>query len=372
MRIEYPSWSQLFKKTHNRLLDSNYVHSVPFHSLDKHIKHLIARYRASGDFQEIIQRITSLESKKSSGMPLKSFDEIKSIFPTRSNEFSTCFDIRNWKYVHVSEEIKEVLGVQPEDFSINELAGIPNVTDGLIHPEDLPNFMRFAMGMYLFSSFHTPKEDSLECFYNVNFRIRKAEEDKYHFLHKKSVISEFFLPEKGGASHIDVWNLDCKVENFSRVTYSVNVPNNIQAAKAYNDCLALINARLLNFNSKELGVIHYLKQYKNVRYISEQLNQDFSSDKFNLRSMNDYVYKLRKKIKKTYKEMLQYEYLDENSKKRIEAIDAESLALKMGLADFSQEFFDEFKTMTVQNINSNLTTKNSHLVHSKAPIPKTA
>lgn len=118
-------------------------------------------------------------AKKSVNVSDSNFNNIIKNLYTPGPSFQYVFDITNRKFIYVSKDLENTLGVNPSDFEVKDYADS-------IHPEDLQHFVKCEeiAGHFLFHFIQ--KEDIPN--YKVSYQIRlRNSNGKYNLFLRQSI-----------------------------------------------------------------------------------------------------------------------------------------------------------------------------------------
>lgn len=235
------------------------------------------------------------------------------------NEFQTVYSTKEQKYIHVGKSISEVLGIDPNDFTIESFLGFAE--NNFIHPEDLPHVVRHAGVAYTTLC--------LPCFtfkvnqdhYKIKFRAVfsnsrvKSMQSQIFGLEKKSFLtidetkSELSFPNL----HFDFWSVT--TTEISDIVTPRFISDFTQTDQM--NCVAFIlNAALLNFPIKYLILLHERQFTDRNKEVSVSVNNqilEISGLKSNIteQQIGDYFSKtIRKKIGEVYRKWSQAKDLE--------------------------------------------------------------
>lgn len=225
------------------------------------------------------------------------------------NEFQTVYSTKEQKYIHVGNSISEVIGIEPNDFTIESFLGFAE--NNFIHSEDLPHVVRYAGIAYTTLC--------LPCFtfkvnqdhYKIKFRalfpnsIIPAIQNKIFNLEKKSFLTideaqnELSFPNL----HFDFWAVT--IEEISDIVTPKFVSDFNQTEQM--NCVAFIlNAALMNFPIKYLTLLNerqFTDRNKDVAVTVNNQIRENSGLESNLteQQIGDYFSKtVRKKMGEVY------------------------------------------------------------------------
>jgi hypothetical protein len=225
------------------------------------------------------------------------------------NEFQTIYSTKEQKYIHVGQSISDVLGINPENFTIESFLGFSE--NNFIHPEDLPHVVRYAGIAYAVLCMPCFTFKVNQDHYKIKFRaifqnstnptIRKATVslEKKSFLTIDESQSDLSFPNL----HFDFWRVTN--DEVSDIV-TPRFVSDFSQTEQMNTAAFLLNATLLNFPVKYLLLLHerqYTDRNKDVSVNVNKQIREFSGIESNIseQQVGDYFSKtIRKKIGEVY------------------------------------------------------------------------
>ena len=223
------------------------------------------------------------------------------------NEFYSVFELNKGEFTEVDSKIIEVLGIEPNDFSILNLFAI-NQNSTLYHPEDVSQVIRWAGIAYAVLGFPGIEIHPNREYYKVSFRLRTSS-SKLEYLRKKETVvleKKCFLKISGAIEdfkfpryHFDKWNV-FPSDNFEFVQ-PYFVSNNSQS-EILNTLAFLMNAYLLDISPKYLLMLDARRKFDRNKEIANCINSNLeritnTDFKFTENQIADYFAKtIRAKI----------------------------------------------------------------------------
>jgi hypothetical protein len=214
-----------------------------------------AKYEAHLGFEEVMQKFKSIS--------------------VRPNEFYAIFNLYDFRHEEVDPAIRNLLGIEPEDFNLPAMAGWIK-ENPLFHHRDNNHVLRWASIAYFMFTLRMLKWTSMEDQYRVRFRVGTAKscitdirDQGYVALEKLCFL--FYDETADGSTrpiyHFDKW-LVYPEHEFEYVRPAWLSKNGRQAI--LNDLLYMINAYMIGIPSQYLVYLH--EKSRNDRYKAVALN----------------------------------------------------------------------------------------------------
>ena len=213
-------------------------------------------------------------------VPKSSFESVLQSFQTisvRSNEFYAVFDLYNFRHLIVDEKIREIMGLEPEDFNLKAMAG-RDPKNALYHPRDNNHVMRHASIAYYMFTLGLFKWNSIEDQYRVRFRVGMSKSKLERYRNVKYVTLEklcflFYDKISDGIAkpiyHFDKWLVYDETEfDFVRPYWI----SNHERQRHLNHFQYLINAYLLQVPIQFLLLLHERQFHDRNKAISVSLS----------------------------------------------------------------------------------------------------
>ena len=273
----------------------------------------------------------------------KSETELNNIIAHHSllpNEFYVLFDIQNFRYHKVDEKIKNILGIDPQDFTLAAMAGL-DPENNLYHRDDYLHVVRWACIAYMTISAPIFKWETNQDIYRVNFRagtkkskIQELKDIQYVCLEKNCIIicHEHKTNMIRPSYHFDKWTV-LPFEYFRYVNPRfLSTPSRELAINGY---LYLLNILLLNIPIKYVVMLQARHEGKNNAAATNVINskiEKYSKNtyRFTEKQITDSIQKtIRLRIEQTFNQCDKREKSERVQCKTDH--DAIELALKMGI-----------------------------------------
>lgn len=282
-KINFPTWKTILVKLLEEEITKNPSTTIPiaqylnqFAEKMDLIQNDIMNKSASVSLQMMIRSMANYCPDKT----LPELSEIQKKFSGTKNEFHTIFNIEKNAFEWVSENITEVLGIYPNDFSLNQLIGSEN-NQPLIHPEDIPHFMRWAGISYLLFSIPGFTFESNTDYQIVKFRISTEKSKivsvrnlKYVLITKKSslhineeTINSFGIPKY----HFDTWSIS--EPSYFEIVKPMFVTS-FDQSQFMNNLAFVINAMLIDIPVKYLLIINQRGNHDRNKSVANYINQN--------------------------------------------------------------------------------------------------
>lgn len=242
------------------------------------IKTDIANKSASVSLQMMIRAMATYEPDKD----LPALKNLTKHFPSSKNEFQSIFNIEENKFIWVSENIEETLGFPKGHFTLESLIGLNG--DPIIHPEDLPHFMRWAGISYLLFSIPGFKFESNNDYQLIKFRINTKDSKIKQIRDLQTLVlskkSQLYINESGISNsgipkyHFDTWTIyDSSFFDFVRPHYVTS----FNQSSFMNDLAYLINCILVDFPVKYLLILNERSKNDRNKLVANSMNDKLLS-----------------------------------------------------------------------------------------------
>lgn len=225
------------------------------------------------------------------------------------NEFQTVYSTKEQKYIHVGQNLPEVIGIESSEFTIESFLGFSN--NNFIHPSDLPHVIRYAGIAYSVLSLPCFTFKVNQDYYKVKFRANfpkstiNSIQNQTICLEKKSYLtideSSSYLSFPN--LHFDFWT--ASENDFSEIVNSKFVSDFTQTNQM--NCIAyLLNAALLNFPIKYLLLLDERQNTDRNKEVAFSINRqikEFTGLNFNLTEQqvgDSFSKTIRKKIGESF------------------------------------------------------------------------
>lgn len=176
----------------------------------------IGKFPPSGMEQIELIQASNLERK----LVLSTFTEAeikgqRSNLPMTGNQFYLVGNTQTTEFIWVSENVKELMGLESkEDFTFMKICGMDD-TDELYHPEDVEHLIRFGTCALIATALSGYDVSPFTDYYEVSFRTGWGAKHKCKTIRRQCGLSNF--PEGvEGTRHFDTW---CVTDGHSRFDY---------------------------------------------------------------------------------------------------------------------------------------------------------
>jgi hypothetical protein len=192
------------------------------------------------------------------------FEEVVSLFKTisvRPNEFYAIFNLLDFRYEEVDPSIKNLLGIEPNDFTVNAMIGLCD-DNPLFHEKDLNHVLRWVSVAFCLFTLELIKWTSMQDQYRVRFRAGTLKSKLATVTQQDYVTLEklcFMFYDKVGDGltqpiyHFDKWLVYPESE-FDYVRPSILSTASRQTF--LNDMLYLMNAYTIDIPTQYLLYLH--------------------------------------------------------------------------------------------------------------------
>lgn len=252
--IAFPTWrSILIEVTEKARRESPEEFENEFKDYDKIFKklNLVENVIQTSDPVNLILFLSDADASYKAKLSFESvFQHFKSI-SVRPNEFYAVFDLYKFRHAEVDPNIRQILGINPEDFTLRAMAGW-EPDNPLFHPHDNNHVLRWASIAYFMFTLRLFKWTSMQDQYRVRFRvgtnksfIKEIQESEFVALEKLCFL--FYDDTSDGATrpiyHFDKWLVFDKSEfEFVKPSWLSNAKRQVHL----NSFLYLVNAYLMN------------------------------------------------------------------------------------------------------------------------------
>ncbi len=225
------------------------------------------------------------------------------------NEFQTIYSTKEQKYIHVGDSISDVLGIEPNNFTIESFLGFAEIN--FIHPEDLPHVVRYAGIAYTALCLPCFTFKVNQDYYKIKFRalfpnssmpsIQKQvfSIEKKSFLTIDETKNELSFP----SLHFDFWTVTS--DDVSDIV-TPRFTSDFTQTEQMNCVAFILNATLLNFPIKYLILLHerqFTDRNKDVSVTVNNQIREITGLESNIteQQIGDYFSKtVRKKVGEVY------------------------------------------------------------------------
>lgn len=283
LKINFPTWKSILVKLLEEEIEKNPTATIPiaqylnqFAEKMDLIQSDIKNKTASVSLQMMIRSMANYCPDKT----LPELNEIQKKFSGTKNEFHSIFNIEKNAFEWVSNNISDVLGISPDEFTLTKLIGNESVSP-LIHPEDIPHFMRWAGISYLLFSIPGFTFESNTDYQLVKFRISTEKSKiasirnlKFVLISKKSslhisdeTITSFGIPKY----HFDTWSIS--EPSYFDIVKPMFVTN-FDQSQFMNNLAFVINALLIEIPVKYLIIINQRGNHDRNKSVAHAINQN--------------------------------------------------------------------------------------------------
>jgi hypothetical protein len=200
----------------------------------------------------------------------------------RDNEFYAVFDLYGFKHKEVDPAIQEILGLAPEDFNLQAMAGF-DPANPLFHKRDNNHVMRWASIGYFTYTLGLFRWKSLEDQYRVRFRVGLDKSGHKHLRERKYVALEklcFMFYDRCSDGivkpiyHFDKW-IVFQQEDFDFVRPGWIGCRNRQTI--LNNFIYLLNAYIIGVPIQYVLLLHERQKHDRNKAITHSLNEQMAS-----------------------------------------------------------------------------------------------
>ena len=205
------------------------------------------------------ESVNKVSKPKDSKLPLDIVEQIASLF-SAGNFYYYVFNFLTYEMDFVSDSVKSVLGISPEEFTLDKIFSI-------FHPDDLAQLHRKERASVNFKMGKISIEDITN--YKTVYLIRFILNDGTHktILHQSKTInvSEDGKIQQAMGVHTDVTHLDLPIDhNVSFLGYKK--PNYTYNEKS--DSYDLITLTKTAFSEREITILKEMSQGKTTKEIA--------------------------------------------------------------------------------------------------------
>jgi hypothetical protein len=281
-KINFPTWKQVLSKLLEEEIQKNPISTIPianylnqFSEKMELIKDDIKNKSASVSLQMMIRAFANYQADKS----LPELISIQENFRGTKTEFHSIFNIEMNSFEWVSRNISEILGIEENDFTIENLIGIKS--EPLIHHDDIGHFMRWAGISYLLFSIPGFTFESNSDYQMINFRIRTDKSKiesikklKHILISKKSQL--YISPESTTNTgipkyHFDTWSI---MEPSYFESVKPLFVTNFEQSQFMNNLAFIINALILEIPVKYLIIINERGKHDRNKSVAHAINEN--------------------------------------------------------------------------------------------------
>lgn len=281
-KIFFPSWKSLLMNTIIEMADKFNTHDEKYtDSISKIIRKLSIVQRNVHTNPPLIAMQVLMDASGEYIPTLNIREIMKKVndITIGINEFYSIYDLKKGKFIAVDSKVKDILGIDPDRFTIQALFGM-EPQNKLFHPEDVDHIARWAGIAYIVLAFPGFSFKAIHDHYKVNFRISTegSQQENLKALNDIMLEKRCYLvyddrqPLSNEPSfHFDRWT----VYDSSQFEYVSPVfVTNFQQGSYMNALAYLLNAFLLDVPVKYIAILDEKRHSNRNKAIANKLNQN--------------------------------------------------------------------------------------------------
>lgn len=285
-KIVYPTWKALL----NLISETKEAKNIGFPDASKAFEHIpdliknLREYHLGFAPNFVMDVVAQSEANYFRGIPIEEVQESMERFQFGSNEFHTVYDMKTASYSYVSPRVEAVLGIKPENFTVEKLYA-SGANKSLIHSEDLSHVLRWGNLAYIVLSLKGFSFRANDDHYLIRHRISVEESTRKNMRDLGYILIEkrCYLCHEGGdtekivpSMHLDRWTV---LENSASHTVRPLFITSPDQSILMNATLYLLNAMLLDVPIKYIMLLNERTESDRNKAIANSV-----SDKLNFYS----------------------------------------------------------------------------------------
>ena len=193
------------------------------------------------------------------------------------NEFFAVYDIAEKRYCYVDPDIRNCLGIEPDEFTIEALLGI-SPGFNLCHPDDSPHKIRWAGIGYLILSLPAFTFRSMEEYFRIAFRIDTSRSSRPDLVQAGEVVFEkccyLTIKESSPDNVTPRYHIDrCTIYDKSNFNYVRPFFSSDFIQSEYLNALAyLINCELMDIPVKYILMLDEKARNDRNKAVANEIN----------------------------------------------------------------------------------------------------
>ncbi len=189
-----------------------------------------------------------------------------------NDQFIVIGDSSAHDFIKVDERIKDVLGIEPEEFNLARICGL-DTTHELFHPEDIIHVLRITSFIIVVASLKGIQINPYKDYFRVRFRTGYSQESMKFTMERKIYLSSKNSNENR-LIHFDVWTKTHYWNSFEGIIAVFESPES--GKRNFISLLVyILNAMALGFSPKDLFLLSIINNHKSNKEQLEVLNKLF-------------------------------------------------------------------------------------------------